>query len=60
MAGAYDAVNEPLTIVKFYFNANNGVYVISMREYQNKPSKSDVINSYNDVPLEDGSIMGTF
>lgn len=60
MAGAYDAENGTFTIVKFNFNAENDVYVNSMWEYQNEPFKGDVINSYNDGPLEDGSIMGPF
>jgi len=60
MAGAYDAENGTLTIVKFNFNAENDVYVNSMWEYQDEPFKGDVINSYNDGPLEDGSIMGPF
>jgi hypothetical protein len=60
IAGAYDAENGTLTIVKFNFNADNDIYVNSMWEYQEKPFKGDVINSYNDGPLEDGSIMGPF
>jgi len=60
MAGAYDAENGTLTIVKFNFTAENDVYVNSMWEYQEEPFKGDVINSYNDGPLEDGSIMGPF
>jgi len=60
MAGAYDAENGTLTIVKFNFSADNDVYVNSMWEYQDEPFKGDVINSYNDGPLEDGSIMGPF
>ncbi|HLP04707.1 MAG TPA: DUF6786 family protein [Paludibacter sp.] len=60
MAGAYDAENGTLTIVKFNFDAGNDLYVNSMWEYQDKPFKGDVINSYNDGPLEDGSIMGPF
>ena len=60
MAGAYDAENGTLTIVKFNFNVENGTYVNSMWEYQAEPFKGDVINSYNDGPLEDGSIMGPF
>lgn len=60
VAGSYDAVNGTLTIVKFNFDAANDVYVNSMCEYQHEPFKGDVINSYNDGPLEDGSIMGPF
>ncbi|MFT3752312.1 MAG: hypothetical protein QM800_05355 [Paludibacter sp.] len=60
VAGAYDAVNGTLTVVKFNFDADNDLYVNSMWEYQDEPFKGDVINSYNDGPLEDGSIMGPF
>jgi hypothetical protein len=59
-AGAYDAENGTLTIVHFNFEKKNDVYVNSMWEYQEEPFKGDVINSYNDGPLEDGSIMGPF
>lgn len=60
LAGAYDAENGTLTIVKFNFDAQNTQYVNSMWEYQQEPFKGDVINSYNDGPLDDGSIMGPF
>ena len=59
-AGAYDAENGTLTIVHFNFEKQDNVYVNSMWEYQKEPFKGDVINSYNDGPLEDGSIMGPF
>lgn len=61
MAGAYDVENGTLTIVKFsFYNKEEDVFVNSMWEYQEEPFKGDVINSYNDGPLEDGSIMGPF
>lgn len=61
VAGAYDAENGTLTIVKFsFYNKKEDVFVNSMWEYQEEPFKGDVINSYNDGPLEDGSIMGPF
>jgi len=60
VAGAYDAENGTLTIVKFNFDIEKNMYVNSMWEYQSEPFKGDVINSYNDGPLEDGSIMGPF
>jgi hypothetical protein len=61
IAGAYDAENGTLTIVKFsFYKTKEIVFVNSMWEYQNEPFKGDVINSYNDGPLEDGSIMGPF
>ncbi|HEY5592530.1 MAG TPA: DUF6786 family protein [Paludibacter sp.] len=61
VSGAYDAENGTLTIVKFsFYNRNEDVFVNSMWEFQTEPFKGDVINSYNDGPLEDGSIMGPF
>ena len=35
-------------------------YVNSKWELQKEPYKGDVINSYNDGPLQDGSQMGPF
>ena len=35
-------------------------YVNSLWEHQEEPFKGDVLNSYNDGPLEDGSQMGPF
>lgn len=60
VCGAYDKVNGTLTLVKFSFDAAKKEYVNSMWEHQAEPFKGDVINSYNDGPLEDGSIMGPF
>lgn len=58
--GSYDALNKVLTIVKFNFNPEKTDYVNSMWELQEKPFKGDVVNAYNDGPLDDGSIMGPF
>ncbi|MCD8186826.1 MAG: hypothetical protein LUD68_10430 [Rikenellaceae bacterium] len=60
VCGAYDAENGTLTIVKFSFDPSPRDYVNSMWEHQQEPFKGDVINSYNDGPLEDGSLMGPF
>lgn len=60
VCGAYDKQNGTLTIVKFSFDNSKTEYVNSMWEHQNEPFKGDVINSYNDGPLEDGSVMGPF
>lgn len=38
----------------------NASYVNSKWELQKEPYKGDVINSYNDGPLEDGTQMGPF
>lgn len=60
VCGAYDKDNGTLTIVKFSFDTSKTDYVNSMWEHQAEPFKGDVINSYNDGPLDDGSIMGPF
>lgn len=60
VAGAYDALNGTLTIVEFSLPHEPASYVNSMWEYQQNPFRGDVLNAYNDGPLEDGSIMGPF
>jgi hypothetical protein len=59
--GAYDPVSKTLTIVKY--NKPNGVsdYVNSLWEIQEEPYGGDVVNSYNDGPVEPGGeAMGPF
>ena len=58
--GSYDAENGILTIAKFSFDPAKEDYVNSMWEYQEDPFSGDVVNSYNDGPLPDGSQMGPF
>lgn len=53
--GSYDAENKVLTIISFSLPAGETDYVNSMWEIQNHPYDGDVINSYNDGPLADGS-----
>jgi len=60
VAGSYNADNKTLTIIKFSVHEGVTDYVNSMWEIQDKPFKGDVLNSYNDGPLEDGSQMGPF
>ena len=60
IAGAYDAENNILTYIEFDSPSADAQYVNSMWEHQAHPFKGDVINAYNDGPLEDGSIMGPF
>jgi len=57
---AYSEELNLLTIVNFTFDKRNKNYVNSMWEIQEDPFSGDVINSYNDGPLEDGSQMGPF
>jgi hypothetical protein len=61
ITGSYDPDNNLLTVVKFSVHENNNKYVNSLwEEKQEEPFKGDVLNSYNDGPLEDGSQLGPF
>lgn len=60
VAGAYDAIHQILTIVHFGIPEGKNQYVNSMWEHQQNPFSGDVMNAYNDGPLEDGSMMGPF
>lgn len=58
--GSYDAKNETLTILEIEAPDATDGYVNSAWEIQEHPYSGDVLNSYNDGPLEDGSQMGPF
>ncbi len=58
--GSYDYAKKVLTLVFYNKPDANQVYVNSMWEIQKNPFSGDVLNSYNDGPLEDGSQMGPF
>ncbi len=58
--GSYDAANQVLTLVQFTMPEEPGAYVNSMWEWQDDPFAGDVVNSYNDGPLDDGGQLGPF
>jgi hypothetical protein len=58
--GSYDYGQKVLTIVYYNKPDNHEGYVNSMWKIQDNPFAGDVLNSYNDGPLEDGSQMGPF
>ncbi|KAA9040629.1 hypothetical protein FW778_00880 [Ginsengibacter hankyongi] len=59
IVGSYDFKKNVLTIL--IPEVHNGeAYVNSKWEIQQQPYKGDVINSYNDGPLEDGTQLGPF
>jgi len=58
-AGSYDAEKKILTIIHFDVD-RAGDYVNSKWEIQDQPYRGDVLNSYNDGPLADGSQLGPF
>lgn len=57
--GSYDADKQMLTIVNYTFEGDT-TYVNSVWRKQEKPYAGDVINSYNDGPLENGDQLGPF
>ncbi|MGZ8516132.1 MAG: DUF6786 family protein [Chitinophagaceae bacterium] len=59
IAGSFDFEKNVLTIVIPQVN-KNVAYVNSKWEIQKEPYRGDVINSYNDGPLADGTQMGPF
>ncbi len=60
VAGSYDAKGKILTIVQYTKPANATDYVNSMWELQDDPYGGDVVNTYNDGPQDDGTVMGPF
>jgi hypothetical protein len=59
-SGSYDPARQVLTLVWCSLPDEPSLYVNSNWGIQDDPFDGDVINSYNDGPLEDGSIMGPF
>lgn len=59
MAASYDFKNNVLSIIFFPVD-RDGMYVNSKWELQKQPFKGDVVNSYNDGPLQDGTQLGPF
>ena len=58
--GSYDSEEGVLTLVYYNKPEQHEGYVNSMWEIQKQPFDGDVINSYNDGPLDDGSQLGPF
>ncbi len=59
-SGSYDKETGTLTIVWFSKPNEPAPYVNSLWGDQDDPLMGDAVNSYNDGPTEDGSIMGPF
>ncbi len=59
MAGSYDPLHKVLTITTFDI-APELPYLNQEWNTEADPFKGDVVNAYNDGPLEDGSQMGPF
>jgi len=59
IAASYDFKNNVFSFIIFPVD-RVGMYVNSKWELQKQPYKGDVVNSYNDGPLQDGTQMGPF
>ena len=60
IVGSYDGSRRMLTILQFNKPAASSGYINQLWEIQKEPFKGDVINSYNDGPLANGTQMGPF
>ncbi len=59
--GSYDEDNNRLTILECSIDSTKTDYVnSSWEEHQDEPFKGDVLNSYNDGPLDNGDQLGPF
>jgi hypothetical protein len=58
--GSYDPDNQVLTLLFYSAPDSKLPYVNSKWGKQDNPLSGDAVNSYNDGPVEDGSIMGPF
>jgi hypothetical protein len=58
--GSYDPDKKVITLLWHSAPETASKYVNSKWGKQDDPFKGDVVNSYNDGPVEDGSIMGPF
>jgi hypothetical protein len=58
--GSYDPEKKVLTLLWYSSPDKSSRYVNSKWGGQDDPFSGDVVNSYNDGPVDDGSIMGPF
>jgi hypothetical protein len=58
--GSYDPEKRVLTLLWYSAPGNPSKYVNSKWGSQTDPFSGDAVNSYNDGPVSDGSIMGPF
>ncbi|MDP3644808.1 MAG: hypothetical protein Q8S54_16690 [Bacteroidota bacterium] len=58
--GSYDSKNQVLTLLWYSKPVQSAKYVNSRWGDQADPLSGDAVNSYNDGPVADGSVMGPF
>jgi len=59
-AVSYDPLSGSLTIVNYSKPPGASEYINQLWKIQDDPFNGDVVNSYNDGPLEDGTQLGPF
>ncbi len=60
IVGSYDSSRQMLTVLKYVKPAGDADYVNSQWGEQEDAFSGDVINAYNDGPIETGTVMGPF
>ncbi|MEA4983451.1 MAG: DUF6786 family protein [Paludibacter sp.] len=60
ICGSYDSQKKALTVLWCSVPPKKQAYVNSKWGEQENPYEGDLINSYNDGPTEDGTVMGPF
>ncbi|MDZ4710196.1 MAG: DUF6786 family protein [Saprospiraceae bacterium] len=60
VCGSFDEERNILTIVEFTLPDTPGEYVNSQWKIQDNPFSGDVVNAYNDGPMENGTQLGPF
>jgi len=60
VCGSYDSSEGVLTLLQTTLPSTPEEYVNSQWGHQDNPYEGDAINSYNDGPTDDGTIMGPF
>lgn len=60
ICGSYDTEKQVLTLLKYSQPEGPADYVNGQWGEQQDAFNGDVINAYNDGPIEDGSVMGPF
>lgn len=60
ICGSYDSAKKMLTLLRYTLPEGDVHYVNGQWGEQKDPFNGDVINSYNDGPTDDGTIMGPF
>jgi hypothetical protein len=59
-AGSYDPDTGSLTLINYSIPKDATAYINQLWKIQDDPFNGDILNSYNDGPMEDGTQLGPF